>query len=107
MVEIVIWSVAVVAFLIVEALTSSLTSIWFAGGAFASLISKILGAGVWVQLIVFLTVSLLLVIFVKKFYHKNVDKNKNPTNSDRLIGQKVVIKKGEDNIKGQGDRCYK
>lgn len=102
MLEIVIWSVAVVVFLITEALTSSLTSIWFAGGAFASLISKFLGAGVWAQIIVFLTVSLLCVILVKKLYHKNEDDNKNPTNSDRLIGQKVLIVKDVDNSKGQG-----
>ncbi len=102
MIEIVLWSVAVVVFLITEALTSSLTSIWFAGGAFASLISKFLGARLWTQIIVFLIVSLLCVFLVKKFYNKKTDENKNPTNSDRLIGQKVLIVKSVDNSKNQG-----
>lgn len=102
MFEIAIWSVAVVAFLVMEAMTASLTSIWFAGGAFASLIAKFLGAGLWTQIIVFLTVSLICVISVKKFYNKKADENKNPTNSDRLIGQRVVIRKSEDDIKEQG-----
>ena len=102
MLEIVIWSVAVVVFLISEALTSSLTSIWFAGGAFFALIAKFLGAGVWAQIVVFFTVSILCVIFVKKFYHKNEEENKNPTNSDRLIGQKVLILEDVDNSKNQG-----
>ena len=65
------WLVAFVLFIGIEVNTLALTTIWFAGGAFFALIAKFLGAGVWVQIIVFLTVSILCVIFVKKFYHKN------------------------------------
>ena len=38
------WLIAFVVFLVVEGMTASLTSIWFAGGALAALVVQVCGA---------------------------------------------------------------
>lgn len=43
----VVWLIAMVALLIVEAIVPGLVSIWFALGALAALISALLGAPLW------------------------------------------------------------
>ncbi|MBQ7793062.1 MAG: NfeD family protein, partial [Clostridia bacterium] len=57
-----IWLAAIVVFLALEAGTSVLVSIWFAGGALAALIAMLLGASFTVQFFVFLIVSVGCVI---------------------------------------------
>ena len=47
------WMIAFLVFLGVEAATTSLASIWFAGGALAALAAAAVGLGVKAQLIVF------------------------------------------------------
>ena len=46
-----IWLAAIIVFLLVEAGTVALVSIWFAGGALLAMIAAALGAGVPVQLV--------------------------------------------------------
>ena len=55
-----LWLALFVVFLIVEAGTVALVSIWFALGALAALVSCVLGAEMWLQITVFLVVSLVL-----------------------------------------------
>ena len=52
-----IWLGAIVLFGVVEAATAGLVSIWFVAGALAALIAVLLGAGIWVQLVAFVVVS--------------------------------------------------
>ena len=54
---IVIWIAAIVVFGIVEAVTVGLVSIWFVPGAVAGLIAAMAGAGLLIQLVLFLAVS--------------------------------------------------
>ena len=51
------WLIAIVVFIVAEAATVTLVSVWFIGGAVCALIAAILGAGLGVQLAVFLVVS--------------------------------------------------
>ena len=48
--SIAIWAALVVAFLVVEAGTVALVSIWFAVGALAALVAALLGAAMWLQI---------------------------------------------------------
>ena len=43
----VVWLIAVVIFVISEAATMGLTSIWFACGALVAMIAALLGVGLW------------------------------------------------------------
>ena len=53
----VVWLILMVVFLIAEASTVSLVSLWFAFGALGALIASLLGAQLWIQILIFLTVS--------------------------------------------------
>ena len=57
------WLIAIVVFIVAEAATVTLVSVWFIGGAVCALIAAILGAGLGVQLAVFLVVSAALLAF--------------------------------------------
>ena len=52
-----LWIAAIVVFGVVEAVTAGLVSIWFVPGAVAGLIAAMAGAGLLIQLVLFLAVS--------------------------------------------------
>ena len=84
--ELIFWLVLLVVLLVIEMATLGLTTIWFAGGAAAAFVASILGAGLVVQIVVFLAVSILLLVFTRPFAAKYINKNRVRTNVDRLLG---------------------
>ena len=82
------WLVAFVIFVGIEAGTMALTTIWFAGGALAAFLAALLGLSVQVQLVLFLLVSFLLLIFTKPFVTRFVNRDTEKTNVDGLIGKR-------------------
>ena len=54
------WLVALILFGIAEAATVGLVSIWFAVGTIPALIVSALGGPVWLQVLLFLAVSILM-----------------------------------------------
>lgn len=56
------WIAALILFVVVEAVTVGLASIWFAIGALAALICALLHGPVWLQVVWFLAVSLATLI---------------------------------------------
>lgn len=98
----VIWLIAFVVFLVVEGMTASLTSIWFAGGALAALAAQVCGAGLNVQLVVFVAVSFILFLMVRPFAYKFLYSKRTKTNVDSLTGRKAVVKDRIDNDAGTG-----
>lgn len=85
------WLVVAVAFVIVEAMTMGLTTIWFAGGAIAALIVALLHGNMAVQIIVFFVVSILLLIPTRKLFVKKLQTGTEKTNVDALIGMTAVV----------------
>lgn len=96
------WTIAIIAFMIIEASTAQFVSIWFAGGSFAALVAAIFEASIPLQILFFVLVSGLLLIFTKKL----VDRLKSPTaiktNFDALIGQTAVVTEDISNPDGKG-----
>ena len=83
-----IWIGITVLAVIVELITDDLTSIWFAVGAFVSLIISIFSNNYIVQIAVFILLSVLLMLFIKPLLaHKYGKRDKIPTNADRVIGK--------------------
>jgi len=80
-----------------------LTTIWFAGGSVAGFIASIVGAGFIVQVILFLIVSILLLVFTRPFAAKYINKNKIKTNVDSLAGRKAVVTQMIDNLQATGE----
>lgn len=60
-----LWLVILAIFLIIEAVTVGLVTVWFAGGALLAAIASAAGADIIVQWILFLIVSLILLIFTR------------------------------------------
>ncbi len=81
------WIVMTVIFLIIEALTVSLVTIWFAGGAILTVVLSFFVDSFTIQVVFWIISSTLLLIFTKPMLSKNIDKQKIKTNVDSLIGK--------------------
>ncbi len=102
MINTIFWVVALIAFVVIEASTSVLVSIWFACGALAAIVATALGAGTITQIIVFVVVSAVCVFALRKYALKNIKSVDAKTNLDRIIGQDVIITQTVDNAKRTG-----
>ena len=98
-----IWLAAIIVFLLVEAGTVALVSIWFAGGALLAMIAAALGAGVPVQLAVFVLSSGLLLALMWPLAKKRINGRHVRTNADRLIGREVLVTEQIENLKETGE----
>ena len=98
----VMWLVAMVVLLIVEAAVPGLISIWFALGALAALISALFHAPFWLQLVWFLLVSVISLILTRPLAKKYVNGRITPTNADMVIGRDAVVSERIDNLHATG-----
>ena len=97
-----IWVTAVILFAILEALTAQLVSVWFVFGSVGGLITSLLGAPVWMQLVVFLALSLITLVGTRPFVRKITRNKPQETNADRVIGKTAVVVEPIDNLTGKG-----
>ena len=98
----IVWLVLLLLFAGGEAATVGLTSIWFAAGALAALIAALLGGALWIQITLFLAVSLLCLAAVRPLAKKHLNNKVEHTNADRAIGQEALVTEDIDNIQGKG-----
>ena len=98
----IIWLVLLIVFAASEAATVGLTSIWFAAGALAALVAALLGGALWVQVTLFLAVSLLCLAAVRPLAKKHLNSRVEPTNADRVIGAEAQVTEDINNIHGKG-----
>lgn len=98
----IMWLVLLIVFAASEAITVGLTTIWFAAGALAALIAALLGGPLWVQITLFLAVSLLCLAAVRPLAKKHLNDKVEPTNADRVIGAEAQVTEDIDNIHGKG-----
>lgn len=96
------WLIALVVFLVIEAATLGLATIWFAGGALVALIAAMCGAGLGIQVASFLVVSLVLLIFTRPFAVRFLSKDTLKTNVNRVIGMEGVVTEEISNLAGTG-----
>ncbi len=99
---IVFWVVALVVFLIVEAVTAGLVSIWFVFGSLVALICAALGAAIWLQIFWFVIVSVATLVLTRPLVKRYVDSRSVATNADRNIGRTAVVTERIDNLAATG-----
>lgn len=99
---VIVWTVVLIAALIVEGATFALVAIWFAAGALGALIAAGLGAPVIVQLIVFTVLAAAMLIFTRPLLKKLFPNKFIPTNSELEIGKTAVVIEAIDNATGKG-----
>ena len=97
-----IWLIAMIVLLIVEAVVPGLVSIWFALGALAALIAAILHAPMRLQLVWFFVVSIAALVLTRPLAKKYVNSRVKPTNADMILGKECVVTEEIDNIRGTG-----
>ena len=77
---------------------------WFAIGALAALLTTFITANLTAQIIVFLIISIVLVIFMKPITNKLFqNKTKDELNMNGIIGKNAIVTKEIDNVKGVGE----
>ena len=96
------WLIALVVFLVIEAATLALATIWFAGGALVALIAAMCGAGIVIQIVLFLVVSLVLLFFTRPLAVRFLNKDTLKTNVDRVVGMEGVVTEEISNLAGTG-----
>ena len=97
----VIWLIAVVVFVVAEAATLGLTSMWFACGSLLAMVAALLDVSIWGQLLVFILGSALLLASTRKWVSK-LKLGRVKTNADRIIGQQAVVIQTIDNQAAKG-----
>ena len=95
-----LWSLLAVGFLVLEACTVAMVSLWFAIGAAAALVLSLLGAAFWIQTAAFLVVSGVLLALLRPMMRKYVKITK--TNVDSVPGTEGLVTEDIDNVAYQG-----
>lgn len=97
-----IWLIIFVACIVIEIVTLGLTTIWFAGGALAAAAGAALGAPLWLQAVLFVAVSLVLLYFTRPIAVKYFNKDRVKTNAESLVGKQAIVISEIDNLQGIG-----
>ncbi len=99
---ILIWLLLLVAFAVIELVTTQLISIWFAGGSLVALILNFTGFGITAQIVCFFIVSIILLLITYPLYHKYIKKDIVPLNANSLIGELGVVVVEINNLEAVG-----
>ena len=97
-----IWLIILVVCIVVELITMGLTTIWFAGGALIAAIAAALSLPIWLQILLFLVVSLVLLYLTRPVAVKYFNKDRVKTNAESLVGQQAIVISEIDNLQGIG-----
>ena len=97
-----VWLGAAVVFGVVEALTAGLVSIWFVAGSAAALIGAFLGAGLGVQVALFVVVSAAALAVTRPLVRRYMAGKAVPTNLDRVLGDSGKVMETIDNENSSG-----
>ena len=103
-----VWLIIAVVFLVVEAMTVEIVSIWFTAASIVSMILALCNLDLAWQIGGFAVTSILLIIFTRPLVAKYLQKNESKTNVESLIGTVATVTKvilpddrGEVKVKGQ------
>ena len=97
-----LWIVLMILFLLVEAASPALLSIWFAAGALGAAVTAMLRGPVWLQVLIFLIISAVLLAMLRPFVRKFVDPRITRTNVDAVIGTVGAVTEPVDNLAASG-----
>ena len=98
----IIWLALMIAFLMVEAQSVTMVSLWFGAGALAALIAALCGAEFWLQAVIFFAVSIALLASLRPLARKYFTPKITKTNVDSVIGSEGLVTADINNITAQG-----
>ncbi len=97
-----IWLIVFVACIVIEIISMGLTTIWFAGGALIAAVAAVIGVPLWMQIVLFVLVSLILLYFTRPIAVKYFNKDRIKTNAESLVGKQAIVISEIDNLQGIG-----
>ena len=100
--EAIFWLAAMVVFLVAEAGTVTLISIWFALGALGAIVVALLGGNLMLQITVFLLLAILLLLSLRGIVRRYITPRISKTNIDSIIGTTGIVLSPVDNIAALG-----
>lgn len=86
-----LWLGFLVLMIIIEAATVNLVTLWFGVGALIAFIISLIGAPLWLQIVVFMLVSVLSLAFLFPIAKNKLKIGKAKTNVDGMIGKTGVV----------------
>ncbi len=98
----ILWAALFIGLLLLEAATTQLVCIWFAGGALFALIGEFVGLSIPFQICIFIIASGLLLVFTRKIVDKLKSKENTKTNVEALIGQSAIVTEDISNLDARG-----
>ena len=98
----ILWLALMVVFLVTEAATVTMVSLWFAAGSLAGLAACLLHAPVWLQVVLFLAVSALLLAALRPMARKHFTPKLSKTNVDAVVGSRGYVTADIDNVSATG-----
>jgi membrane protein implicated in regulation of membrane protease activity len=84
-----VWIVVAIGMAVLEMVSTGLITVWFVVGALVSLVASVLGAPDWLQLVLFLAVSLLCLVLLRPLALKH--RNNGPSAEPTVVGQQAVV----------------
>ena len=98
----ILWLVLMVMFLLLEAGTVAVVSLWFAAGSLAAMIVSFLGGAFWLQVAVFLATAGVLLAALRPLVRKYFTPKLTKTNIDSVIGSTGLVTVAIDNVSAVG-----
>lgn len=99
---VIIWLAIFILSVVVEIISLGLTTIWFAAGALVALILAAVKLPLWIQVVAFLVVSVVLLIYTRPLAVKYFNKDRSLTNAEGLVGKNALVTEDIDNVLGKG-----
>lgn len=87
-----IWIIIFIATALFELITpGNLITIWFSVGALSALVAEWFGLNVWIQTIIFILVSFIMLLTIRPIAQGMMRGDTIATNSDRIIGHRFRL----------------
>lgn len=98
----IIWLVLFVVLVGIEAATMGLFTIWFAGGSLIAFLLSLFGAGWLPEIVAFLIVSVLMLVFTRPIAVRYFNNKRAKTNVESIIGEEARVTEVIDNFRETG-----
>jgi membrane protein implicated in regulation of membrane protease activity len=86
-----VWLALIIVSFIIEALTMDMVSIWFTAAGIGALITALLDLDLIIQLLVFIVIAGVLLLWTRPMAKKALAGRQVKTNADMVVGQTAIV----------------
>lgn len=99
----IVWLAILAVMLVLEIISLGLTTIWFGIGAIGAVVVAFMGIGIPGQILVFVVLSIISMAVFRPIAMKYLNRDKEKTNIDEVIGKTAVVTRQIDNELATGE----